>query len=381
VQRLQDVVPAVSHETIVIMNGAPEADAARLRVEAPHAQVHASPVNLGFAGALNAGRALADGEFIVSLHDDAEVRPGWLEALVAAADRDADAGAVGSLVLGSDGRVQAAGWRLLPDGSARPPWDREPPPPVTFNGPRPVDYSPSCSLLVRAASWDDVGGVDERFFPLYYVDVDMCLAIRARGQRVVCEPASVIVPRRGASTDRDFAVFLSDRNRELLLEKWGQAIVDQQPGFGAPLSRAAGPVPSQQRAGSEADRKRLATVREAATRRAYAAALGARLATSADELESTRNELEWTRSELDVTGAAIEVARAEVETARDELHRAVGDREAAESQLADLATRAAELQRRSDALARVEAGGWWRMRRRLLPLIRLVSGVRSAIRR
>jgi GT2 family glycosyltransferase len=264
-QRLGEVAPAVEHETIVVTNGAPEADAARLRRSAPHVRVCASPVNLGFAGALNAGRALATGEFVVSLHDDAEVRPGWLEALVAAADRDPEAGAVGSLVLGTDGGVQAAGWRLLPDGSTRPPWDAQPPDPSAFDRPLAVDYAPSCSLLVRASSWDEVGGADERFFPLYYVDVDLCLAIRVRGQRVVCEPASVVVHRRGASTNRDFALFLTDRNRELLLEKWGEAVAGPRPGSRAPLE-----VPAQQRARSEAERGRLATIRAAETSRAFA---------------------------------------------------------------------------------------------------------------
>lgn len=80
--------PAVPFETVVLLDGADEGEAERLRSRAPEAIIEASAVELGFAGALNRARERARGEFLVSLHDDAEVEPGWLESLVAAADAD-----------------------------------------------------------------------------------------------------------------------------------------------------------------------------------------------------------------------------------------------------------------------------------------------------
>jgi GT2 family glycosyltransferase len=149
----------------VVLNGAPDEDAERLRAQTKGVQVQAQAVNLGFGGALNHGRAIARGDFIVSLHDDAEVEPGWLESLLDAADQDPGAGAVGSLVLDVERRLQAAGCELVADGVTRPVWTGERPAPDRFDAVRAVDYSPSCSLLVRASSWDRIGGADERFFP------------------------------------------------------------------------------------------------------------------------------------------------------------------------------------------------------------------------
>ena len=122
------VTHAIAFETIVVLNSAEEGRAEELQARVPGARIEASRVNLGLAGALNRGRTKARGEFLVLLHDDAEVEPGWLEALVAAAERDPRAGAVGSLVLDLDGGVQAAGAELLPDGRTRLPWAPGKPP-------------------------------------------------------------------------------------------------------------------------------------------------------------------------------------------------------------------------------------------------------------
>ena len=297
------ITPAIPFETIIVVNSTQAAHPDRLRARVTGARVEACGVNLGLAGALNRGRLLAGGEFLVSVHDDVEVEPGWLEALVAAAERDPRAGAVGSLVLDPDGGVQAAGWELLPDGGTRPPragrevvQDR-----LVAGAAYPVDYCPSCSLLVRAASWDRAGGADERLFPAYYVDVDICLAIRARGELVLCEPRSVVRHHRGASTPRDFARFISERNRTLMVEKWGTRISEHVPGSGASdeqgSNRTDPPRPVREPDAERQARSHLD--RAASLGDAYAADLRARLESAEAELASARAELTRLRGECD----------------------------------------------------------------------------------
>src|SRR5205823_9873337 len=104
----------IPYETIVVLNEAGDEDASRLSEAAAGVQVISSRVNLGLAGACNRGRDLARGEFLLVLHDDAEVEPGWMEALVQTADSHPQAGAIGGKVLHPDGRLQHAGmimWR------------------------------------------------------------------------------------------------------------------------------------------------------------------------------------------------------------------------------------------------------------------------------
>lgn len=205
-------------ETIVVVNDAPASD---VTGELAGATFLASRANLGLAGAGNRGRRVARGEFLLLLHDDAEVEPGWMEALVAAADADPQAGAIGGKVLDPDGTLQNAGMVLHPDGTTGPPWSGAPPDPSAFDERRKVDYCGTSSLLVRAATWDAIGGLDEQFFPAYYVDVDLAAGIRALGQHVLYEPRSVIRHHRGSSTSRRFALYVTARNRERFLMKWG----------------------------------------------------------------------------------------------------------------------------------------------------------------
>jgi GT2 family glycosyltransferase len=320
--RLEALPDQVSFEVIVVLCGCSDAETQPLRAETSVKVLHSS-VNLGLAGALNLARDALAGEFIVSLHDDAQPEPGWLAALVETADEEPGAGAIGGLVLNPDGSVQSAGARLLADGGVAEVWDGAPPPASAFTKRRSVDYLPSCSLLVRTSTFDRVGGADERFYPIYYVDVDFCLAIRMRGERVICEPRSVLTHRRGASTARDFAVFVTARNRELLREKWGDALSGSPPKTG---------MPEQALTRDAAVRELRQLTRLAEVNAAYAAQLR-------------------------------------------------GERDEARARLTELGDRAMTLQAQADLLERVRAGGWWRLRGRLLPLLRVATAIRRAIRR
>jgi GT2 family glycosyltransferase len=220
---------AIRYETIVVLNEAWDEDAVRLTKAVTGAQVISSPFNLGLSGAGNRGRDVARGEFLLLLHDDAEVEPGWMEALVATADSHPEAGAIGGKVLHPDGRLQNAGMILWRDGSTSPPWVGELPGPDAFGEVRAVDYCGTSSLLVRAAAWDLVGGLDERFYPVYFVDVDLAMALRAHGFVVLYQPASRIRHHQGASGTLRFRAFVSEHNRLQFLEKWGAALDAHEP--------------------------------------------------------------------------------------------------------------------------------------------------------
>ena len=265
----------VAFETIVFLDGAGKDEASRLRERVRGARVEASSVELGLAGALNRARARARGEFLVSLHDDAEIEPGWLDALVAAVDDDPEAGAVGSLILRMDRRVQAAGRELLPTGVTRPAWGRSV---RDLDRVHAVDQCGSASLLVRATTWDELGGADERFYPVYYVDVDLCVAILARGQRVLLAPRSVIRHHQGASTYRAFARFVHGRNREQFRAKWGEVVTTHVPASGVVARPAAGELPRQQREPDPDRQERVQLERALEVTREYAETLQARLA-------------------------------------------------------------------------------------------------------
>ncbi len=220
---------AIPYETIVVLNEAtPEAES-RLRGMATGILVVSSPINLGLAGAGNRGRALARGELLILLHDDAEIEPGWMEALVETAEAHPEAGAIGGKVLHPTGELQWAGGILWREAKASWPWVGETPPPTAFDRLRTVDFCCSSSLLVRAALWDLVGGLDEDFYPVNYVDIDLAMAMRKLGFLVLYQPNSRIRHHKSASTEPRFGEFLIRRNRLLFLKKWGAALENHEP--------------------------------------------------------------------------------------------------------------------------------------------------------
>jgi GT2 family glycosyltransferase len=209
----------IEYETIVVLSEPAPHVEEELRQKVTGIEVVASPINLGMAGAGNLGRAHAQGEFLVTLHDDAEIEAGWLEALVETAEAHPEAGAIGGRVLYPDGRLQNAGMILWRDATASTPLIVGAPLPATFDQLRAVDYCGTSSLLVRTAAWDAVGGLDERFYPAYYVDVDLSMALRQQNWVVLYQPRSCIRHHQGASTPLRFRSFLMARNRRLFVEK------------------------------------------------------------------------------------------------------------------------------------------------------------------
>ncbi len=210
---------AVSYETLVLFNGTAAADQQRVRPALHGATVIESGVNLGFGGGNNRLAALATGELLVFLNDDAEPQPGWLDALVETADAHPEAGAVGSRILHPDGSLQEAGSLLWRDGSTTGVGRGLAPDSRRFQYLREVDYASACSLLVRRATFERSGGFDEGYYPGYLEDVDLCLAIRSQGERVLYQPRSVAIHHESQTGGRA-KEFLILRGRRRLRQKW-----------------------------------------------------------------------------------------------------------------------------------------------------------------
>ncbi|TLD69797.1 glycosyltransferase family 2 protein [Phragmitibacter flavus] len=225
----ENISTDISYEVVLMLNAAQQ-DVVDFAQNCVRGVVIArSSVNLGVAGGNNRARKHASGEFLVLLHDDTEVRSGWLESLVEVADRHPEAGIVGSRIFNPDGTLQAEGWVLWQNAQTTPPWGDGPPEASRSDDLRAVDYTPTCSLLARASTWDAVGGLDENIYPAYFVDVDFCLTVRSHGWTVLCQPRSQLMHHRGSSSKREFREFMALRNREYFVKKWSHVLASQLP--------------------------------------------------------------------------------------------------------------------------------------------------------
>ncbi|HEY9283171.1 MAG TPA: glycosyltransferase [Pyrinomonadaceae bacterium] len=183
--------------------------------------------NLGFVQACNQGAAAARGEHLVFLNNDTVVKPGWLERLVETAEKDSSIGAVGSMLVYPDGRLQEAGGIVWVDGNGWNYGRGKDPDESQFRYAREVDYCSASSLLVRKRLFDELGGFDERYAPAYYEDTDLCFGIRSLGYKVVYQPLSRVIHYEGVTAGTDIQSGLKrhqELNRSSFVEKWREVL-------------------------------------------------------------------------------------------------------------------------------------------------------------
>jgi GT2 family glycosyltransferase len=223
-------------EVIVVDNASSDLTGALLE-RLDGARIVRNPDNRHFVRAVNQAGALARGEALLLLNNDARVTP---DAIGAAWDRVAgepDIGAVGGPIELLDGTLQEAGSIIWNDGTCvgygrgGDAWSAE----TQFR--RDVDYCSGAFLMVRRALFERLGGLDEAFAPAYYEETDLCMRIRQAGSRVAYEPLARISHFEFASaTTYDDAIALQRRHRELFARRHGAVLqADHHPPSTRPL--------------------------------------------------------------------------------------------------------------------------------------------------
>jgi N-acetylglucosaminyl-diphospho-decaprenol L-rhamnosyltransferase len=204
---------------VVIIDNASEdgtlAEIARTGVTGRGARLIANPANRGFAAAVNQGFAALEAPYVLLLNPDAVLQTS-LGALREACDRPGAAGAGGRLV-DSEGHPQTGFMiRRLPTPGALSlevlvlnrifpgnrinrryrglDWDD--------SAPLEVEQPAGAFLMVRRTVWEELGGFDEGFFPLWFEDVDFCRRAIDRGYRLYYSPQAVAKHTGGHSISR-----------------------------------------------------------------------------------------------------------------------------------------------------------------------------------
>jgi len=229
-EKLIENTPAELFEVVLVDNASTDATPQLLGQLGGDVQVLRNAENQGFVVACNQGAAAGQGKYVLLLNNDTAPQPGWLEELVAAAERDPKVGVVGSKLVYPNGDLQEAGGLVFRDASA---WNHgrgDDPDRPEFNQACEVDYCSGASLLVRRDLWDRLGGLDLRYAPAYYEDTDLCFGARSLGFQVVYCPASVVVHYEGVTAGTDTGSGFKRYqavNRDKFLHKWAEALRQQ----------------------------------------------------------------------------------------------------------------------------------------------------------
>jgi O-antigen biosynthesis protein len=197
--------------------------------------------NRGFIDACNRGAAAARGEFIVFLNNDTLVSQGWLGRLLEPFERpENDVGLVGAKLIYPDGRLQEAGGIIFSDGSGWNYGRGDDPARPQFSFQCDADYCSGACIALPRVLFQELGGFDLHFAPMYYEDVDLAFAVRAAGKRVVYQPTCLIVHFEGGTAGTDTgsgAKRYQQVNQQRLVEKWAETL-RAQPGPNANPDRA-----------------------------------------------------------------------------------------------------------------------------------------------
>ena len=150
-----------------------------------------SAKGFNFSALNNFGRRAAKGEYLLLLNNDVEViSPEWLTELVRQASRTG-AAICGAMLYYPDDTIQHAGIITGLGGFAghSHKYHKRGKSGYMFRLATVQDFSAvtAACLLVRAAVYDDVDGLDENY-AVAFNDVDFCLRVRDAGWRIIWSP-------------------------------------------------------------------------------------------------------------------------------------------------------------------------------------------------
>ncbi len=198
-----DSLSGLKDTEIVVVDNA-SSDATTAEVSRRDVRLIANPTNAGFAGGVNIGVRATTAPYVLLLNPDASLRTG-LDALVAAFD-DPKTGAAGGMLTGPDGKPQVGFMaRNLPTPAVlifevlgiNRLWPGNP---VNWHYrclgedvrlPKLVGQPAGAFLLFSRRAWETVGGFDERYWPVWFEDVDFCTQLERAGYHVWYVPDAV----------------------------------------------------------------------------------------------------------------------------------------------------------------------------------------------
>ena len=209
-------------EIILVDNASPEGGVEVLEREYPSVTLIKNSENVGFARAVNQAAGVATGRLLFLFNPDSYLIPGnpAVEILADRLEADPAMGAAGPRLVNPDGSLQTSAYafptlfqsaghllglkKIVPLSLLH--WLAPAALKKRFGqlsdhqSERPVDYCTGAALMVKTQAWQEVDGLDERFF-LYYEEKDLCLRLRRRGYSTWLIPQARVGHRIGASSD------------------------------------------------------------------------------------------------------------------------------------------------------------------------------------
>lgn len=206
-------------EVIVVDNGSTDGSQGYITREYPEVRLLALDRNLGLTGGNNLGFRAAQGEILVSLNNDTEAEPGFVESLATALINHPEAGMATAKLRLFDRRdtIHSAGDGYGVDGIPfnRGVWQRDE---GQFDQPGWIFGGCGGATAYRRAMLDQVGMFDESFF-MYCEDVDLNWRSQLAGWKCWYAPGAVVYHKLSASGAGPVASYYTGRNTVWVIAK------------------------------------------------------------------------------------------------------------------------------------------------------------------
>jgi len=187
-------------EIFVVDNGSTDSSSDQVATAFPHVNLIRNSCNNGFARANNQAIAIANGEFILLLNNDAFLAPDALDCFEAVFRTHARAAVVAGQLLDTEGRPQrSAGYIPTAIDELGLRFLRRRPRAPKIEGLTEVESVVGACMAIRADAIRDAGSLDNDFF-FYYEETEWCHRLRTHGWHVYVEPAARVTHLKGAST-------------------------------------------------------------------------------------------------------------------------------------------------------------------------------------
>lgn len=209
-------------------NGSTDESLALLREHFPECQVIELEKNWGFAEGYNRALGQIEAEYYLLLNSDIEVTRHWLTPLTTFMDAHPQVAACQPKLLSLSRRdhfeyAGACGGYLdrygYPFCRGRL-FDSVEADEGQYDTPAPLLWATGAALLVRARIYNDVGGLDGRFFA-HCEEIDLCWRMRIRGHQIYCVPDSAVYHLGGGTLPKGnpMKTYLNFRNNLTMLYK------------------------------------------------------------------------------------------------------------------------------------------------------------------
>jgi len=221
---------AISFEIIVVDNHSKDSSVEMIEQKFPDVKLLKNKSNEGYSKANNQGMNISQGDYILLLNSDTEVKENALNNAVKFMNENKDIGICGLKLLNEDGSIQLSCrtfptfstalfhryslvTRLFPDNRFSreyllSDWDH--------NSVKDVDWVSGACMLIRREVIESVGLLEEKFF-MYSEDVDLCYRAKVNGWRVVYYSFSEVIHYIGKSSEKKPFLSIFERHKSMYI--------------------------------------------------------------------------------------------------------------------------------------------------------------------